>query len=115
MIELKHETEKRAMFARFAKYAYKNIKEAREGAKLEGYPKTEFFDVKGAQVYIFYDDYDLIISCRGTQPGEMNDIMADLEVFKSDSVTGTKIHQGFKEEVDKIYDAVEDQVEIHLL
>ena len=113
MIELKHETEKRAMFARFAKYAYKNIKEAREGAKLEGYPKTEFFDVKGAQVYIFYDDYDLIISCRGTQPGEMNDIMADLEVFKSDSVTGTKIHQGFKEEVDKIYGLVEARVKLH--
>ena len=113
MIELIHETEKRAMFARFAKYAYKNIKEAREGAKLEGYPKTEFFDVKGAQVYIFYDDYDLIISCRGTQPGEMSDIMADLEVFKSDSVTGTKIHQGFKEEVDKIYGLVEARVKLH--
>ena len=37
-------------------------------------------------------------------------IYADLEIFKADSVTGSKIHQGFKEEVDKIYDQVEKRL-----
>ena len=110
MIELLHETQRRAMMARFAKYAYMDHTEARQAAKSDGLNKTEFYDIDGAQAYIFFNAKDLIISCRGTQPGEMNDIMADLEVFKSDSVTGTKIHQGFKEEVDKVYDVIEERV-----
>ena len=32
---------------------------------------------------------------------------SDLEIFKADSVSGNKIHQGFKEEVDKVYSDVE--------
>ena len=111
MIELDHEQQKRLVFAKFSKYAYLNPDEAAASAKNEGFFKTEFIDIDGAQAYVFYNKSDLIISCRGTQPSEMNDIMADLEVFKADSVTGNKIHQGFKEEVDKIYDLVEERVE----
>ena len=106
MIELDVETQRRLVFAKFSKYAYFNQDEARTSAKVEGFPKTEFVDIDGAQAYVFYNKTDLIIACRGTQPGDMNDIYADLEVFKADSVTGNKIHQGFKEEVDKIYDTV---------
>jgi len=110
MIELDHEQQRRLVFAKFSKYAYLNPDEATAAAKKEGFNKTEFIDIDGAQAYVFYNKSDLIISCRGTQPSEMNDIMADLEVFKADSVTGNKIHQGFKEEVDKIYESVFDIV-----
>ena len=106
------EKEKRILFAKFAKIAYKNKDEAFQFGKFCGFGKVNFFDVEGAQAYLFFNDTDIIVTCRGTQPGEMNDIMADLEVFKSDSVTGTKIHQGFKEEVDKIYDVIEEKVEL---
>ncbi len=111
MIEYLHESQRRVLMAKMAKYAYMNHQEAKQVAKSEGFNKTEFYDIDGAQTYLFYNAKDIIISCRGTQPGEMNDIMADLEVFKSDSVTGTKIHQGFKEEVDKVYDVIEGRVE----
>ena len=107
MIEHEHEKQRRLVFAKFSKYAYLNLDEARTAAKIEGFTKTEFVDIDGAQAYIFYNNTDLIIACRGTQPGNMNDIYADLQVFQADSVTGNKIHQGFKEEVDKIYDKVE--------
>ena len=107
MIEHEHEKQRRLVFAKFSKYAYLNQQEAQTAAKVEGFPKTEFVDIDGAQVYVFYNTTDLIISCRGTQPGDMNDIYADLQVFQADSVTGNKIHQGFKEEVDKIYDKIE--------
>ena len=103
MIEFEHERQRRLIFAKFSKYAYLNQDEARTAAKVEGFPKSKFVDIDGAQAYVFYNNTDLIIACRGTQPGDMNDIYADLEVFKADSVTGNKIHQGFKEEVDKIY------------
>ena len=109
MIEHEHEKQRRLVFAKFSKYAYLNQDEARSAAKIEGFPKTEFVDIDGAQAYVFYNNTDLVIACRGTQKdsGAMNDIIADLEVFKADSVTGNKIHQGFKEEVDKIYDKIE--------
>ena len=109
MIELDVESQRRLVFAKFSKYAYLNPDEARTAAKVEGFPKTEFVDIDGAQAYVFYNNTDLIIACRGTQKdsGAMNDIIADLQVFQADSVTGNKIHQGFKEEVDKIYDKVE--------
>ena len=110
MIEYDHEKQKRLIFAKFSKYAYLNLVEARAAAKTEGFKNTEFVDIDGAQAYIFYNKTDLIIACRGTQPGEMNDIYADLQVFQADSVTGNKIHQGFKEEVDKIYEKVESIV-----
>jgi triacylglycerol lipase len=110
MIEYDHEKQKRLIFAKFSKYAYLNLVEARISAKTEGFKNTEFVDIDGAQAYIFYNKTDLIIACRGTQPGEMNDIYADLQVFQADSVTGNKIHQGFKEEVDKIYEKVESIV-----
>ena len=103
MIAYEHEKQKRLVFAKFSKYAYLNLQEAKWAGQKEGFPKIEFVDIDGAQAYIFYNKTDLVIACRGTQPGDMNDIYADLEVFKADSVTGNKIHQGFKEEVDKIY------------
>ena len=108
MIQHEHEKQRRLVFAKFSKYAYLNPDEAAASAKKEGFKKTEFVDIDGAQVYVFYNKTDLIISCRGTQPGNMNDMYADLQVFQADSVTGNKIHQGFKEEVDKIYDDVYD-------
>ena len=97
------EKQRRVLFAKFAKIAYKTKDEAFQSGKLLGLGKVNFFDVEGAQAYLFSNNTDVIITCRGTQASEMSDIFADLEVFKSDSVTGTKIHQGFKEEVDKIY------------
>ena len=105
------ETQRRVFIAEFAKVAYRNKDEAFQFGKRKGLGKVDFFDKEGAQAYLFSNNTDVIITCRGTQASEMSDIFADLEVFKSDSVTGTKIHQGFKEEVDKIYDKVEEKVE----
>ena len=98
--------EKRVLFAKLAGIAYRDVKDARQAAKLLGFTKTVLIDIEGAQTYVFTSKTDCAIACRGTEPSEMNDIYADLEIFKADSVSGNKIHQGFKEEVDKIYDEV---------
>tara|TARA_R100001443_G_scaffold117386_1_gene141896 strand:+ start:4970 stop:5752 length:783 start_codon:yes stop_codon:yes gene_type:complete len=99
--------QKRVLFAKLSSIAYTDLQEARPAAKKLGFTKTVLFDVEGAQTYVFSSKYDVAIACRGTEPSEMNDVYADLEIFKADSVTGNKIHQGFKEEVDKVYDPVE--------
>ena len=107
MIKNQSNESQRVLFARLSSVAYKDLQEARPAAKRLGFTKTVFIDVDGAQVYIFSNKHDVAISCRGTEPSDMNDVYADLQIFKADSVTGNKIHQGFKEEVDKIYDEVE--------
>ena len=105
------EKERRVLFAKFSAIAYYPPNDAKVHGKLEGFSYSTFIDVEGSQAYVFHNKTDMIITCRGTQPTEMNDIYADLEVFKADSVTGTKIHQGFKEEVDKIYDLVLERID----
>ena len=112
-VELLHTKEKRVLFAKFAKMAYKPIAETRNFARSNGFTKTTLVDKEGAQVYFFKSKTDIVIAARGTEPTELNDIYADLEIFKADSVTGYKVHQGFKEEVDKVYDSVLALVEQH--
>ncbi len=104
------EKERRALFARFAKIAYSGPKLGKEQGKKLGFSAALYIDERGAQTYIFHNKTDIVITCRGTEPSQLNDIYADLEIFKADSVTGSKIHQGFKEEVDKIYDQVEKRL-----
>ena len=106
MIKNQSNESQRVLFARLSSVAYKDLQEARPAAKRLGFTKTVLIDVDGAQVYVFSNKHDVAISCRGTEPSDMNDVYADLQIFKADSVTGNKIHQGFKEEVDKIYDEV---------
>ena len=112
-VGLLHTKEKRVLFAKFAKMAYKPLPETRNFARSNGFTKTTLVDIEGAQVYFFNSKTDIVIACRGTEPTEINDIYADLEIFKADSVSGYKIHQGFKEEVDKIYPTILTLVEQH--
>jgi|TARA_R100000081_G_scaffold45005_1_gene21212 triacylglycerol lipase len=107
MIRDLSQKEKQVLFAKLSAIAYDDVKDARSQAKLLGFTKTVLIDIEGAQTYVFTSKTDCAIACRGTEPSEMNDIYADLEIFKADSVSGNKIHQGFKEEVDKVYPDVE--------
>ena len=59
MIELLHETQRRALMAKFAKYAYMNLSEAKQAAKREGFNKTEFFRYNN--IFIVYNNYLTII------------------------------------------------------
>ena len=97
------EKERRILFAKCAQAAYWNKADGKEFGKQFGWKAHQYIDIEGAQVHIWHDAEDLIIAARGTEPTQMNDIYADLEIFKSDSFTGVgQIHQGFREEVDKI-------------
>ena len=113
MISSMSEKERRVLFAKFAQYAYYPEELGAKSAERKGLPKYSFYDIEGAQCYVFFNKNDIVIACRGTQKdaGMANDIIADLQVFRSDSVSGNKIHQGFKEEVDKIYPLVENLVD----
>ena len=73
------EKERRVLFAKLAQYAYYPESTGAKSAKRKGFNKYNFFDIDGAQCYVFYNKNDIVISCRGTQKdsGAMNDISSD--------------------------------------
>ena len=88
------------MFAKLSSIAYNNIKEVKSQAKKLGFTTVEFYDKDGAQAYRFMNKDDLVIACRGTQPSEFNDIRADLKAIPVMAETVSRVHRGFKAEVD---------------
>ena len=53
---------------------------------------------------------DFVIACRGTEPTQFNDIKADLNAIPTKSETVSYVHSGFKEEVDKIWPRLVDDI-----
>lgn len=94
------------LFARLAKIAYCSEDEARSQAKSLGFTTTEFYNRDGAQAYRFMNKHDLVIACRGTQPTELNDIKADLNAIPVVAETISRVHKGFKKEVDELWPMV---------
>lgn len=98
--------ERSLLFAKLSSIAYVNIKEAKSQAKKLGFTTTEFYDRDGAQAYRFMNKTDLVIACRGTQPTELNDISADLKATPVMAETVSRVHRGFKAEVDELWPMV---------
>jgi len=98
--------ERSLLFAKLAKITYFDEKEARSEAKKLGFTTTEFYEASGAQAYRFMNKDDLVIACRGTQPTEWNDIKADLRAIPVLAETVSRVHKGFKREVDELWPMV---------
>ncbi len=95
------------LFAKLSSIAYNdNIKEVKKQVKVLGFTTVEFYNRDGAQAYRFMNKEDLVIACRGTQPTEFNDISADLKAFPVVAETISRVHRGFKAEVDELWPMV---------
>lgn len=89
---------KSLLFAEFSDLAYSNT------AKFNGY-KEKFLNKSGTQAYFLWNDTDVIIVCRGTQPTELADIASDIKFALVPSSAGIGlVHRGFKHSVDLIWD-----------
>ena len=95
--------ERALLFARLSKYAYYSTKQATSQAKKLGFTTTKFYDKLGAQAYLFKNKTDLVIACRGTQPTQYSDIEADLKAYPVVAETVSRVHHGFKAEVDDLW------------
>ena len=99
--------ERSLLFARLANISYNdNIKEVKKQVKTLGFTTVEFYDRDGAQAYRFANKEDMVIACRGTQPTQWNDISADLKAVPVVAETVSRVHQGFKDEVDELWPMV---------
>ena len=90
-------------FAECSKLAYLNSFPAKKEFKKIGFTTYKFFDVEGAQCHIAQNKDVVIIAFRGTEPKEFSDIKADLNAFKGKSRTEGMVHNGFKNEIDKLW------------
>src|SRR5210317_380959 len=102
--------ERSYLFAQLANIAYQPEEQARAAALELGFTETEFYDKKGAQSYRFMNQDDIVIACRGTEPTQLNDIKADLRAVPVMAETVSRVHKGFKAEVDDLWPMVQEDI-----
>ena len=94
------------LFAKLAADAYGKESAVTEAVKEHGLKVKMFYNLGGAQAYRLESSTDVVIACRGTQPTEFNDLAADLKAFPVKSETVSRVHRGFKAEVDELWPSV---------
>ena len=103
--------ERSLLFARLASIAYSdNVEQVKKDVKKLGFTTIEFYNKEGAQAYRFMNKHDLVIACRGTQPNEFNDIKADLKAMPVMAETVSRVHRGFKAEVDELWPMIQEDL-----
>ena len=103
-------TEQLLTFAKISATTYDNPKDSKSKFKALGYTIVEFFDVDGAQGYLLKGADAHVLSFRGTQVTEKSDVLADLKAGKNVEASGGKVHVGFKDELNKLWPAIEKAV-----
>lgn len=98
---------KALLFAELSMIAYNDENEVGRAAAELGFFDVDYFEHDGSQAYRFRNDDDCVITCRGTEPHEWNDIRADVDAATVLAETAGKVHRGFKREVDDLWPMLE--------
>jgi triacylglycerol lipase len=94
--------------AELAMIAYNDEAEAQRAAAAIGFPEAQLFDHDGSQAFRFRNAYDVVLTCRGTEPTEWNDVKADANAIMSALGALGNVHSGFNREVDDLWPLMED-------
>lgn len=92
--------------AQLAQIAYMDGKEAAAHKKDLGYTGHKFFENDGAQCHAFWNREEYVLAFRGTEPSELSDVLADLNAIPRGAMTHGLVHSGFRNELDKLWDAI---------
>ncbi len=95
------------LFAELSKISYYREDIVKAALAAAGFEDIEYFDEDGAQAYLFRNQHDCIVVCRGTEPNEWNDVRADVNALMVVAETAGKVHRGFKREVDDLWPRLE--------
>jgi triacylglycerol lipase len=95
------------LFAELASLSYLSRTEAGMMVHRIGFPEIRYYDRQGAQAYIFANEFDAVVTCRGTEPNDWRDVKADLDLATVMSETAGWVHRGFKREVDELWPRLE--------
>ena len=107
--------ERCADMAKIAEIAYLDANEAKQQFKKIGFTKNNhmFWDVDGAQCHAVWNRDVYILAFRGTEPDELSDILADLNAFPDKGVSGGWVHNGFQNELEKVWEQIKAHREEH--
>lgn len=111
--------ERCAEMAKLAEIAYLDGDVAKEKFKEEGYPNHMFWDIDGAQVHAVWVNETkncegvYVLAFRGTEPDELSDVLADLNAFPDKGVSGGWVHNGFQNELEKVWDEIKTHKKSH--
>lgn len=103
------------VMAELAMIAYNDEAEAQRAAGAIGFPEAQLFDRDGSQAFRFRNEHDVVLTCRGTEPTEWNDIKADANAIMSAMGALGNVHSGFNREVDDLWPLIEDLLRADLL
>jgi len=105
--------EEAQLCASFSLLVYNN--ETVELQKLSelGAEKIKWFSYGGTEAFGCLLNNKIYICFRGTQPNSLRDIIADLKAFKTKSVTGGRVHDGFKDALNNIWNDLYSYYEEH--
>ena len=109
-IEGKGLLERSLLFAELSNIAYLRDDHVAPYAEKLSFDKCELIDRDGSQAYVFENNTDCVIACRGTEPTEWNDIKADLDAVSIAAETIGRVHRGFKKEVDDLWPILEEHL-----
>jgi triacylglycerol lipase len=91
------------LMAELAMIAYNDEAEAQRAAAAIGFPEAQLFDHDGSQAFRFQNEHDVVLTCRGTEPTEWNDIKADANAVMAALGALGNVHSGFNKEVDDLW------------
>lgn len=100
--------QKSLLFAELADIAYYSESIVGKLAELIGMPEVRYLECDGSQAYLFSNESDCAVVCRGTEAHEWNDIKADLNAWTALAETVGRVHRGFKQEVDDLWPMLEE-------
>jgi triacylglycerol lipase len=91
------------LMAELAMIAYNDEAEAQRAAAAIGFPEAQLFDHDGSQAFRFQNEHDIVLTCRGTEPTEWNDLKADANAVMAALGALGNVHSGFNKEVDDLW------------
>ena len=109
---MKLNLDKANKFAQMAEIAYKD-EDAKQYYQKLRYGNHRFLENDGAQCHIVWNDEEITICFRGTEPDELSDVLADLNAIPRKSMTDGWVHSGFRGELDKLWNLVTNIIDQH--
>ena len=93
-------------YAKLSSYAYMDADSASSLCKQLGYTNNKLISNGSAQCMIFTNEQDIVVAFRGTEPTQLKDVLADVKAWKHRSKHAGWVHDGFYDEVKKVWDEV---------
>lgn len=93
------------MAASASNLAYEDGPSAKPKYRELGFTSHKYIDRDGAQAHLCSNKTTALIACRGTEPTQISDLLADLNTIPKRHGPGF-VHSGFRKEARKIWDPV---------